>query len=99
VTALVLSCGTTCSAIVATPQTPLQCVKLCLPLTLGLGPVPPRRRGRRGCCGGDDDVDGSAQVVATNSDRAGQETRVGRSYYTLDDAGGIVTDGTGRGAH
>jgi hypothetical protein len=55
-------------------------------------------RGRRGCCGGDDDVDCSAHVVTTNSDRVGQETPVSRSYYTLDDAGGIVIDGTGRGA-
>jgi hypothetical protein len=55
-------------------------------------------RGRRGCCRGDDDVDGSAHIFATNNDRAGQETSVGRSYYTVDEAGGIVTDGTGRGA-
>jgi hypothetical protein len=57
-----------------------------------------RGRGRHGCCGGDDDVDGSAHVIATNSDRAGRETPVGRLYYTLDDAGRIVTDVLGRGA-
>jgi hypothetical protein len=45
-------------------------------------------RGRRGCCGGgDDDVDGSAHIVATNNDRVGWETPVGRLYYTLDNAG------------
>jgi DNA-directed RNA polymerase specialized sigma24 family protein len=51
------------------------------------------------CCRGDDDVDGSTHVVDTNSDRAGREPPVGRSsYYTLDDVGGIVTDGVGQGA-
>jgi hypothetical protein len=40
-TALVLSCNTTCSGAVAYPRTPLQGVQLCLPLPLGLGPVPP----------------------------------------------------------
>jgi hypothetical protein len=36
--------------------------------------------------------------MATNSDRAGREPPVGRSsYYTLDEAGGIVTDGAGAG--
>jgi hypothetical protein len=41
-----------------------------------------RGRGRRGCCGGgDDDVDGTAHVIATNSDRAGRETPVCRLYY------------------
>jgi hypothetical protein len=35
------------------------------PTSSGLG------RGRRRCCGGDDDVDGSAHVVATNNDQAG----------------------------
>jgi hypothetical protein len=57
-----------------------------------------RGRGRHGCYGsGDDDVDVSVHVVATNSDRAGRETRVERLYYTLDDVGGIVTNGLGRG--
>jgi hypothetical protein len=54
-------------------------------------------RGLRGCYGGNDDVDSSAHVVATNSDRAGRGTPVGRLYYTLDDTRGIVTNGLGRG--
>jgi hypothetical protein len=39
-------------------------------------------RRHRGCCGCNDDVDGSAHVIATNSDRAGRETSVGRLCTT-----------------
>jgi hypothetical protein len=54
--------------------------------------------GRRGCCRSDDNVDGSTHIVTTNSDRAGRETPVSILYYTLDESGGIMTDGLGQGA-
>jgi hypothetical protein len=40
--ALLLSCDKTCTGAVAYRRTPLQGVQLCLPLSLGLGPAPPR---------------------------------------------------------
>jgi hypothetical protein len=54
---------------------------------------------RRGCCQGDNDVDGNAHVIAVSTDWDGRETLVNQLFYTLDNNGGIVTDHLGRATH